>query len=276
MIKARLFVWGIERELLRTELEYHRTLNDKTGRPGPIPMGGLVTFSFISGYNDDVLLRWITHSPEDELCTLTVCKIVFYEGDLDGIVLFEYQLNDAALVYWKETFHSVGEESMTVTMAISAAIQEIKGSTWVKPWQESGVPPGKNVIPEKGGAGAALGDGRKRVDDGGEPGKAAKGADWDVLPTNLKYDKGAHVLANEIGGIAQARFRNSTREFDAISDKFIGQHKPALGNNFGKSFRNQARATFNAAKKTGREVYYRFDGRPGQKVIDKLSQYASE
>ena len=106
--------------------------------------------------------------------------------------------------------------------------------------------------------------------------RAAKEGAWDVLSTNLKYDKGAHALADEIGGVAQARFRNSMREFDAISNKFIGQHKPALGNNFGKSFKNQARATFDAAKKTGRDVYYRFDGKPGQKVIDKLNQYSSE
>lgn len=46
---------------------------------------------------------------------------------------------------------------------------------------------------------------------------------WKVLKTNNKFDKGAHQLAKEIGGIAQARFNNSTREFDAISDELIGQ-----------------------------------------------------
>ncbi len=100
--------------------------------------------------------------------------------------------------------------------------------------------------------------------------------EWDILPTNMKYDKGAHELAKEIGGKAQVRFRNSTREFDAISDKFIGQHKPALKDNFGKSFKDQARATFEAAKKTGRGVYYRFDGKPGDVVIEKLNQYSKE
>ncbi len=99
---------------------------------------------------------------------------------------------------------------------------------------------------------------------------------WDVLPTNMKFDQGAHDLAEEIGGVAQARFRNDSREFDAISDQFIGQHKPALGDNFGGSFKKQTRATFEAAKSTGREVYYKFDGKPGQRVIDKLNQYSSE
>lgn len=98
---------------------------------------------------------------------------------------------------------------------------------------------------------------------------------WDVLPTNQKYDAGAQNLATEIGGKAQVRFRNSPREFDAISDMYIGQHKPAL-NSVGSQFRQQARATFTAAKATGREVYYKFDGKPAQAVIDKLNQYSVE
>jgi len=108
-------------------------------------MGGLVTFSFMSGYDDDRLLRWMTHSEEDKFCTLTECKIVFYEGDFDGVSLFEYKYNDAALVYWKETFNSVGDKPMTVTMTISAAIQKVKGKTWVKTWQESWVPPSEQM-----------------------------------------------------------------------------------------------------------------------------------
>ncbi len=59
MINAKLFVRGIERELLRTDLEYHRALNHKTDQPGPIPMGELATFSFMFGYGDDILLRWM-------------------------------------------------------------------------------------------------------------------------------------------------------------------------------------------------------------------------
>lgn len=45
---------------------------------------------------------------------------------------------------------------------------------------------------------------------------------WKVIRTNLKFDKGTHQLAKEIGGVPQARFANSNREFDAISDKLIG------------------------------------------------------
>lgn len=145
MIKAKLFVLGTEREVLWTDLEYHRYLNDKTGRCGEIPMGGLVTLAFASGYDDDRLLRWMTHSQEGEICTLTACKIVFYKDDFDGVVLFEYKYNDATIVYWKETFSSIGEEPMTVTMTISAAIQEVKWQTLIKPWQESWIPPSEQM-----------------------------------------------------------------------------------------------------------------------------------
>ena len=145
MIKVKLFVLGTEREVLWTDLEYHKYLNNKTGRCGEIPMGGLVTLAFASGYDDDRLLRWMTHSQEGEFCTLAKCKIVFYKDDFDGVVLFEYKYNDAALVYWKETFSSIGEEPMTVTMTISAAIQEIKTITWVETWQESWVPPSEKT-----------------------------------------------------------------------------------------------------------------------------------
>lgn len=97
---------------------------------------------------------------------------------------------------------------------------------------------------------------------------------YDVLSTNMKFDKGAHDLAREIGGKAQARFRFSDREFDAISKKWIGQHKPGLTNSFGKSFRGQARATFEAAKATKRGVYYKFDSEPAVEVIQKLNEYS--
>ncbi len=130
---------GTQRELLSTQLMYYRTASPKTGRSGPIPIGGLVTLAFVSGDGDDRLLRWITHSPEGELCTLTAAKVVFYAGDPDGSTLFEYKLNDAALVHWKEEFKATGTTPMTVTITISAAIQTIKGITWIKPWRESRV-----------------------------------------------------------------------------------------------------------------------------------------
>lgn len=145
MIKAKLFVLGTVRELLWTDLEYNRFLNHKTGRCGEIPLGGFITLVFASGYDDDRLLRWMTHSRKGELCSLTEGEIVFYLGNFDGIVLFKYRFNDAALIYWKEKFTAVGEEPMTVTITISAAIQEVKGVTLVKPWQESWISPSEQM-----------------------------------------------------------------------------------------------------------------------------------
>ncbi len=150
MIKAQLFAMGTQRELSSTQLTYHRTANPKTGRSGPIPMGGLITLFFASGDGDDRLLRWITHSPEGELCTLTKARIVFYAGDPDGSTLFEYQLHDAALVHWKEEFKATGTTPMTVTITISAAIQTIKGITWIKPWRESRVLSKENATHNEG------------------------------------------------------------------------------------------------------------------------------
>lgn len=140
-VVARLYTLGTFRELLHTELEYHRFLNPKTGRCGEVPMGGMLTLSFMAGHNDDRLQRWILHSPKGKLCTLTESKVVFYKGSFDGTVLFEYHFNDSALVMWHESFCTHGEKPMTVTLKISSAIHKIKEVTHIKPWQESWVKP---------------------------------------------------------------------------------------------------------------------------------------
>ncbi|WP_405136007.1 restriction endonuclease fold toxin [Nocardia sp. NBC_01388] len=92
-----------------------------------------------------------------------------------------------------------------------------------------------------------------------------------------KPDPDADKLAGRIGGQSRVRFDSDSagREFDAVSDQYIAQAKPA---NFqvNKSFRSQARATFEAAQDTGRSVYYHFDGPPQAGVREKLQQYADE
>ncbi|MGH3852033.1 MAG: Imm7 family immunity protein [Pseudonocardiaceae bacterium] len=76
-------------------------------------------------------------------------------------------------------------------------------------------------------------------------------------------DPDADALAERIGGRASVRFSNDTtvREYDAVSDQYVGQAKPA---NFqmGSAFRNQAKATFETAVRTGRTPYFHFDGPP--------------
>jgi len=93
-----------------------------------------------------------------------------------------------------------------------------------------------------------------------------------IIQTNTVDDM-ADLLAERIGGVSRARFESTAREFDVISDEFIGQTKPALSS-LSQNFREQAKATFQAALETGRKVYYHFDGKPVQQVIDKLNEYA--
>jgi Restriction endonuclease fold toxin 3 len=92
-----------------------------------------------------------------------------------------------------------------------------------------------------------------------------------------KPDLDADALANRIGGQSRVRFENDPkgREFDAVSDEYIGQAKPT-DFQLNKNFRTQAKATFRAARATGRSVYYHFDGPPQLGVIEKLNQYAGE
>ena len=83
------------------------------------------------------------------------------------------------------------------------------------------------------------------------------------------------MLAERIGGESRVKFTNDpkAREFDAISNEYIAQAKPALST-LNKSVREQMKATFEAAKQTGKKVYYQFEGTPAQSVIDKLYEYS--
>ena len=208
MIKAKLFVLGTQRELLSTDLEYYRTRGATTGRPGPIPMGGLVTLAFTSGEGDDRLLYALLHSPEGELCTLTTAKIVFYAGDPDGVVLFEYRLKDAAFIYWKEEFNAAGEAPMTVTLTFSAAIQEIKGITWVKLWRESEVLSEEGVVREKEKQEVASGDRKKK---------------GDVLGEIVLKTKEVNNVKLTHSGITKVRQHLSRMDPDVANDVMVGR-----------------------------------------------------
>ncbi|WP_280394804.1 restriction endonuclease fold toxin [Nocardia brasiliensis] len=91
-----------------------------------------------------------------------------------------------------------------------------------------------------------------------------------------KPDAGADKLAERIGGQSRMKFSNDPdgREFDVVSDEFIGQAKPG-GQQLGSAFRNQGKESFEAAQATGRKVYYHFDSEPGPGVINKLYEYSA-
>lgn len=90
-----------------------------------------------------------------------------------------------------------------------------------------------------------------------------------------KPDAAADALAERLGGESRMKFDSDPigREFDAISDEYVAQTKPAL-QQVNKKVRDQMKATFEAAEQTGRKVYYHFEGEPAQSVIDKLHEYS--
>ncbi|MFL1895014.1 type VI secretion system tube protein TssD [Aquimarina sp. 2-A2] len=142
---AKLKVFGSEWEVQNTDIMYHRYMNPRSGRAGEEPLGGLINLTILSGYDDEVLVRWMTHTQEDELCKLTEGELMFYKDSFDNPVEFAYKFNDAALVEYKEQFTSIGEHPMTTHLMISPAIQEFRGQTYVKNWQQSWVAPSEQA-----------------------------------------------------------------------------------------------------------------------------------
>jgi WXG100 family type VII secretion target len=124
-----------------------------------------------------------------------------------------------------------------------------------------------NLMPDSGG------DGGKRSEDEGKP--RANGNYSGNLVKVPKEDKAADMLAKKLGGESRVKFRNDPngREFDAISDQYIAQTKPPL-NSLDKQFRKQAKATIEAAIETGRKAYFHFEGKPDDRVIRQLKEYA--
>ncbi|MFC9711767.1 RHS repeat-associated core domain-containing protein [Paenibacillus sp. NPDC056933] len=126
-----------------------------------------------------------------------------------------------------------------------------------------------------GGRGGSGSSGSKpSTSNNGQTGSAGRYS-GDLVKVN-KPDAAADALAERIGGQSRVKFSNDPagREFDAISAQYVAQSKPAL-QTVNKNVRNQMKATFDAAKETGRKVYYHFEGQPAKSVIDKLFEYSS-
>ena len=88
-------------------------------------------------------------------------------------------------------------------------------------------------------------------------------------------DPAADALAKRIRGESRVKFESdpAAKEFDAISNNYIAETKPAL-RVLNERIRKQMKTAFEAAKATGRKVYYHFEGAPGQEIINKLYEYS--
>ena len=104
--------------------------------------------------------------------------------------------------------------------------------------------------------------------------KTSYGKSREIIQCNTK-DAAADELAKRIGGQSRSAFADDPiqREFDVISDQYIAQAKPPL-KCVNKTVRTQMKATFEAAKKYERKVYYQFEGIPSQEVLNKLYEYS--
>jgi hypothetical protein len=94
------------------------------------------------------------------------------------------------------------------------------------------------------------------------------------LIKSLKPDAKADKLAEKINGVSRVKFSNDPngREFDAISDKYIGQ--TTSRQTIGSQWRTEAKATFEAAKTTGRTPYFNFEtGLPNDDYLRALERY---
>jgi hypothetical protein len=91
-----------------------------------------------------------------------------------------------------------------------------------------------------------------------------------------KPDPNADALAQRLGGQSRVKFSNDRagREFDAVSDEFVGQTKPAT-KQLSQDMRDQFKATFEAARQTGKRPYFHFEGTPNPRVIAKINEYGA-
>lgn len=58
-----------------------------------------------------------------------------------------------------------------------------------------------------------------------------------------------------------------------VSDQYTAQTKPLL-NNLDKQFRKQTKATDRSSIETNRKAYFHFEGKPDDRVLRQLKEYA--
>ena len=159
----------------------------------------------------------------------------------------------------------------------------ITGGDVAKTWAECAITSFVLRSVFEGGKSSSKADGKNRVmstskgrveSESSITCETSYGKSREIIQCNTK-DAAADELAKRIGGQSRSAFADDPiqREFDVISDQYIAQAKPPLKcvNN---TVRTQMKATFEAAKKYERKIYYQFEGIPSQEVLDKLYEYS--
>ena len=159
----------------------------------------------------------------------------------------------------------------------------ITGGDVAKAWAECAITSFVLRSVFEGGKSSSKADGKNRVmstskgrveSESSITCETSYGKSREIIQCNTK-DAAADELAKRIGGQSRSAFADDPiqREFDVISDQYIAQAKPPL-KCVNKTVRTQMKATFEAAKKYERKIYYQFEGIPSQEVLDKLYEYS--
>ena len=147
MTEAKLFILGLEIELLWVKMNYIRKYR-KNGKVKTDVMGGLIKVCLATGKDTDLILRWMTKENKDntwnEADKMEKGKVYFYENGFDYPPTKTYEFNDAHLIFYQEMFNAEGEQPMQTTLTISPAIQNY-GVEFIKRWNVSWIPPSERM-----------------------------------------------------------------------------------------------------------------------------------
>ena len=176
-------------------------------------------------------------------------------GVLVDIIIGDYLESELAGAVFKDTFNTA-QAAPKAEKAVAESGEEVLDQA------------------EKAAGKVVEESGEEILEQTGKAIETSYGKSSEIIQCNTK-DAVADELAKRIGGQSRSAFADDPiqREFDVISDQYIAQAKPPL-KCVNKTVRTQMKATFEAAKKYGRKVYYQFEGIPSQEVLDKLYEYS--
>ena len=152
MIAGKLFIEGLEIELLDSYMHYYRhTVAHYWGWPTSDIKGGLITIRFRSE-EEDFFWHNLTKKIDRQTDRMLKGEIHFYgNGDKD-LPLRKYKFTDAYVVNYSQTYDDSQEESIITVLTLSPAIQNYGLSQdFVQHWNISWRPSAEPVyyVPEE-------------------------------------------------------------------------------------------------------------------------------